>query len=275
MEIAPEVAIPKSKVVVSRLRWEIKHKMTHQRRRPLTELELDFKKLQITAFDKLKAATGGRPFKVLKEKIDAVPGKTAEAVVKSLTSLDNTPGLSPEEQLQEDQLKVAVLRGRINKNAGVVVKRKGPKVFGGPSLKRFLTAKRSRREEPAPSASSSSSLALPAVPDEPSEEELKRRWFARERAAQEAQDKLQKQEEMDLRRRKKEWATEHRYDHQCLGCRKHFAWEEEYFEHLKKCNKYLNLPMDKFGFRRGEEPESPTLKKVGGSCKKDGHDFWI
>ncbi len=211
---------------------------------------------------------------MLKEKIDAVPEKTAEAVVKSLTSLDNTPGLSPEEQLREDQLKVAVLRGRINKNAGVVAKRKGPKVFGGPSLKRFLTTKRPRREEPAPSAISSSSLALPAVPDEPSEEELKRRWLARERAAQEAQDRLQKQEEMDLRRRKKEWEAEHRYDHQCLGCKKHFAWEEEYFERLKRCNKYINLPMDKYGFHIGQEPDSPLLKQVWKRSKETDRDFW-
>jgi len=113
------------------------------------------------------------------------------------------------------------------------------------------------------------------VPEEPSDEELKRRWFARERAAQEAQDKLQKQFEASKAKEKREWEAKHRRDHQCLGCQKYFAWEDEYFEHLKRCKKYYSLPMDKYGFRLGEEPDSPTLKKVWGSCKKDGHDFWV
>ena len=90
-----------------------------------------------------------------------------------------------------------------------------------------------------------------------------------------AQDKLQKKEELDLKRRKREFELEHRYDHQCLGCKRHFAWEEQYHEHMRNCNKYLNLPMDKFGFRRGEEPESPTLKKERGLAKNESHDFWV
>ena len=265
MEISPEVmevGVPKCKEAVCRLRWEIKNKMTKQRRRPLTEVEIDFKKLQITAYEKFKAATGGRPFKVLKEKIDAIPQKTAEAVVKRLTSLDNTYGLSPEEQIQEDRLKVAVLSGRINKNIKVVAKRKGPKIFGGQGLKCFLTPKRPRLEESTSSASSSSSVAQPSVPEKLSDEELKRQWLAKERAAQEAQDRLKKREEMEERKQKRKWEDEHRHDHQCVGCRKYFAWQEEIRKHMKKCRKYLDLPMDKFGFRLGEEPESPTLRKV-------------
>lgn len=253
-----EVRLPKTKEESCRLRWEIKHKMTKRRHQPLTHAQIAFRKLQIAAFEKVKLATGGRPFKVLKEKIDAVPQKTAEAVVKHLTSLDNTHGLSPEEQLQEDQLKIAVLQGRVNRNAKVVAKQKGPKIFGGPGLKHFLTPKRPRREQPAPSASSAQSV----VTVELSDEELKRQWLARERAAQAAQDKLQKKTEMEERKKKREWEAEHRCDHQCLGCKKYFVWEEEYHEHMRRCSKFLDLPVDKFGFRLGEEPSSPTLKKV-------------
>jgi hypothetical protein len=57
------VDVPKHKSQISRLRWEIRHKQTKERGRPLTEFQILFKKAQIMAFEKRRVEAGGRPFR--------------------------------------------------------------------------------------------------------------------------------------------------------------------------------------------------------------------
>lgn len=280
---------------LANLRWEVRHKLSKDQKKPLTDAQVHQKQCQIDAYEKRRIAAGGKPFRSLNKKIDALPEKTAKAVVVELLSLENTPGLDVADQIDEDCLKIHLLQTRVKKNKRLQTH---GKLRG--KWARWIKPSRKHNPEPhakrarthplpqecisptaeaipvdIPPATESASSTQSSVTAEPSEEELKRQWLARERAAQEAQDELQRREELDLKRRKREFELEHRYDHQCLGCKRHFAWEEQYHEHMINCKKYLNLPMDKFGFRRGEEPDSPTLQKVWRLAKKDEHDFWL
>ena len=49
---AIDVAVPKHKEEVYRLRWEVEHKMSKKRRCPLTEAQLQHKQAQIDAYEK-------------------------------------------------------------------------------------------------------------------------------------------------------------------------------------------------------------------------------
>ena len=121
--VAP-VVMPKHRSDITRLRWEIENKMTKKQRRPLTDSEISTKQARIEAFEKQRVAAGGKPFRVLNKKIEAIPEKTADAVVARLTSLDNSPGLSKEEQIEEDLLKIRVIQSRVNRNRSLVAKEK-------------------------------------------------------------------------------------------------------------------------------------------------------
>ena len=116
--------MPKFKSDVSRLRWEIEHKVTKKQRRALTEAEISTKKAQLEAYEAQRVAAGGRPFRALNKKIEAIPEKTADAVVARLTSVENTPGMSKEDQIQEDLLKLGVIQSRLKKNRALVAKQK-------------------------------------------------------------------------------------------------------------------------------------------------------
>jgi hypothetical protein len=120
----PALRMPKRKEDICQLRWEIEHKVTKKRRRPLTQAEITYKEAQIEAFEKKRVAAGGKPFRALNKKIEAIPEKTADAVVARLTSLDNSPGLSKEEQIEEDLLKIRVIQSRVNRNRSLVAKEK-------------------------------------------------------------------------------------------------------------------------------------------------------
>ena len=127
MEATPEavnVAVPKHKQEVWRLRWEVEHKMTKKRQCPLTEAQIQHKQAQIDAYEKQQTAAGRRTFRVISKKLDAIPEKTADAVVARLTSVENSPGLSKEEQIEEDLLKMRVIQSRVNRNRGLVAKEK-------------------------------------------------------------------------------------------------------------------------------------------------------
>ena len=121
---AASAALPKFKSDVSRLRWEIEHQVTKKQRRPLTEAEISAKKAQLEAYETQRLTAGGRPFRALNKKLDAIPEKTADAVVARLTSVENSPGLSKEEQIQEDMLKLRVIQSRLKTNRDLVAKEK-------------------------------------------------------------------------------------------------------------------------------------------------------
>ena len=127
MEVLPDtvvVAVPKHKEQICRLRWEIRNKVTKQQRRPLTEDEIKRKEAQVAAYEAKRIEAGGKPFRALNKKIEAIPEKTADAVVARLTSVENTPGLSKEEQINEDLLKLRVIQSRLKKNRALVAKEK-------------------------------------------------------------------------------------------------------------------------------------------------------
>jgi hypothetical protein len=68
------VAVPKHNSEISRLRWEIRHKQTKKRGRPLTEFQIMFKKAQIIAYEKQRVEAGGRPLRALsKQAPDGLP----------------------------------------------------------------------------------------------------------------------------------------------------------------------------------------------------------
>ena len=121
---AAALKMPKRKEDICKLRWEIKHKVTKKQRRPLTKAEINNKQAQIEAYEKLRVADGGKPLRALNKKIEAIPQKTADAVVARLTSVENSPGLSKEEQIEEDLLKMRVIQSRVNRNRGLVAKEK-------------------------------------------------------------------------------------------------------------------------------------------------------
>ena len=116
--------MPKRKEDICKLRWEIQHKVTKKQRRPLTGAEIKNKQAQIEAYEKQRVADGGKPLRALNKKIEAIPQKTADAVVARLTSVENSPGLSKEEQIEEDLLKMRVIQSRVNRNRGLVAKEK-------------------------------------------------------------------------------------------------------------------------------------------------------
>ena len=60
----------------------------------------------------------------MNKKLEAIPEKTADAVVARLTSVENSPGLSREEQIEEDLLKIRVIQSRLKRNRGLVDKEK-------------------------------------------------------------------------------------------------------------------------------------------------------
>lgn len=248
MDLSPDavaMTMPKHNSHVSKLRWEIANKCTKECRRPLSDADVERRQAQVDAFEGQRIAAGGKRFRALNKKLDGLPMDTAIAVVSHLTSVDVTPGLDIAAQIDVDNLKIQVLKTRVNTN------------------------------QRALASSSSSSVVQNAVLGDGDGEEFKRMWSHRARAIHEQNDRVMKQMDKDEKKRKREFENEHRYDHQCLGCQKFFAWEKEYFSHMKECKKYYNLPLDKFGFRRGEEPDSPTLRKVWQLSKANGDDFWV
>lgn len=57
------VAVPKCKEQVSRIRWEIRHKLSRTHKKPLTDLQIKYKKAQLVVYEKRRVEAGGRPFR--------------------------------------------------------------------------------------------------------------------------------------------------------------------------------------------------------------------
>jgi hypothetical protein len=57
------VSVPTCKEEVCRIRWEIRHRLSKQRKKPLTDLQIEFKKAQLVAYEKRRIEAGGRPFR--------------------------------------------------------------------------------------------------------------------------------------------------------------------------------------------------------------------
>ena len=78
--------MPKYKTDITRFRWEIEHKMTKKHRRALTDDQIRNRQAQIDAYEKHRVAAGGKPLRIINKKFEAIPEKTADAVVARLTS---------------------------------------------------------------------------------------------------------------------------------------------------------------------------------------------
>lgn len=63
------VAVPKCRRIACNIRWEIRHKLSRTRRKPLTDLQIKYKRAQLVAYEKRRIQSGGRPSRALNTQV--------------------------------------------------------------------------------------------------------------------------------------------------------------------------------------------------------------
>ena len=106
------VVIPTNKQTASRLKWELQHERSWKGRVLLTDEQRKYKTAQVEAYQhKRKGFRQG--LQIIAKKVVELPEKVAREVVFAFAAPNLERGLTPDQQIEADKLKIHFLQNRL------------------------------------------------------------------------------------------------------------------------------------------------------------------